>query len=77
MRRDPKGLYKKALAGEIDNFTGVSDPYEEPEQPEVVVNTAEESPQASLEKILAALERHGHLADSLEPLAPAVAGAVR
>ena len=77
VRRDPKGLYEKALAGEIANFTGVSDPYEEPELPEVVVNTAEETPQASLEKILAALERHGYLADSLEPLAPAVAGAVR
>ena len=77
MRRDPKGLYKKALAGEIDNFTGVSDPYEEPEQPEVVVNTAEETPQASLEKILTALERNGHLVGSLETLPSAVAGAVR
>lgn len=77
VRRDPKGLYKKALAGEIDNFTGVSDPYEEPERPEVVVNTAGETPQASLEKILTALERHGHLADSREQLAPAGAGAAR
>ena len=77
VRRDPKGLYKKALAGEIANFTGVSDPYEEPERPEVVVNTASETPQASLERILAALERHGRLADSLETLAPAVGGAVR
>ncbi len=39
IRRDPKGLYKKALAGEIKNFTGISDPYEEPENPEVVVDT--------------------------------------
>ena len=77
VRRDPKGLYKKALAGEIANFTGVSDPYEEPEQAEVVVNTAEETPQASLETILVALERHGYLADSVESLAPVAAGAAR
>jgi adenylyl-sulfate kinase len=38
-RRDPKGLYKKALAGEIKDFTGIDSPYEEPEQPEVVVET--------------------------------------
>jgi adenylylsulfate kinase len=38
--RDPKGLYKKALAGEIDNFTGISAPYEIPLQPEIIVNTA-------------------------------------
>lgn len=39
MRRDPKGLYKKALRGEVKNMTGVSDPYEEPENPEITVDT--------------------------------------
>ena len=80
VRRDPKGLYKKALAGEIANFTGVSDPYEEPEQPEVVVNTGSETPEASLAKILAALERHGYLAGGNGQVAPAgasTAGAAR
>jgi adenylylsulfate kinase len=40
VRRDVKGLYRRALAGEIDNFTGVSDPYEEPESPDVLVDTS-------------------------------------
>jgi adenylylsulfate kinase len=39
MQRDPKGLYKRALAGEIENFTGISAPYEEPENPEWIVDT--------------------------------------
>ncbi|MCX6096173.1 MAG: adenylyl-sulfate kinase, partial [Candidatus Bipolaricaulota bacterium] len=43
VERDPKGLYKKALAGEIRGFTGVDDPYEEPERAEVVCETGEES----------------------------------
>ena len=59
--RDTKGLYRKALAGEIANFTGVSDPYEEPLHPEVVCDTALESPDQSLAKIIQALERLGHL----------------
>lgn len=50
--RDVKGLYKKALAGEIKNFTGVSDPYEEPENPEVTVNTDLETPEESARKVL-------------------------
>ena len=54
--RDPKGLYKKALAGEIKGFTGIDDPYEEPERAEVVVNTAEETIDESLGKILRTLE---------------------
>jgi adenylyl-sulfate kinase len=56
VERDAKGLYQKALAGEIENFTGVSDPYEEPLHPEVVVNTGTESPEQSLGKILSKLE---------------------
>jgi adenylylsulfate kinase len=57
--RDVKGLYKKALAGEIAHFTGVSDPYEPPVSPDVVVHTDREPVQESLGKILAALESRG------------------
>jgi adenylyl-sulfate kinase len=56
IERDVKGLYKKALAGEIENFTGISDPYEEPLNAEVVVNTDTETHQESVGKILARLE---------------------
>ncbi|MFH1688717.1 MAG: adenylyl-sulfate kinase [Candidatus Eisenbacteria bacterium] len=56
IERDPKGLYKKALAGEIKGFTGIDDPYEEPVKPEVVVNTAEETIEESSGKILRTLE---------------------
>ncbi|HXK01670.1 MAG TPA: adenylyl-sulfate kinase [Verrucomicrobiae bacterium] len=59
--RDVKGLYKRALAGEIANFTGVSDPYEPPLSPEVAVNSAQETPEQSVEKIWATLERLGLL----------------
>ena len=52
IERDAKGLYRKALRGEIQNFTGISDPYEEPLAPEVVVETNRERPQESLRKIL-------------------------
>ena len=54
--RDTKGLYKKARAGEIANFTGISDPYEAPEDPEVVVDTSKESIEESAEKIIAFLK---------------------
>ncbi len=56
-RRDIKGLYKKALAGEIAHFTGISDPYEPPLQPEIVINSSRERPEESLEKIWAVLEQ--------------------
>lgn len=56
VERDVKGLYKKALAGEIKNFTGVSDPYEPPLHPDVVVRTSQESPEESVARILATLE---------------------
>ena len=59
IERDTKGLYKKALAGEIKEFTGVSDPYEEPENPDVKVHTHEESVEESLEKIWAHLKERG------------------
>ncbi|HWQ56228.1 MAG TPA: adenylyl-sulfate kinase [Bryobacteraceae bacterium] len=58
-RRDVKGLYRKALAGEIGNFTGVSDPYEPPLRPEVTVNTATGNPDDSADLILVTLERLG------------------
>jgi ATP sulfurylase/adenylyl-sulfate kinase len=60
-RRDVKGLYAKALAGEIKGFTGVDDPYEPPLSPEVVVRTDRESPHESLARIVAKLEELGFL----------------
>lgn len=59
--RDVKGLYKKALAGEIKNFTGVSDPYEAPLNPEVVYHSDSETVQESAQKILAKLEEMGYV----------------
>lgn len=61
IRRDVKGMYKKALAGEIKNFTGVSDPFEEPLRPELVIDSDRESEEESLAKILAKLEELGYL----------------
>src|SRR5213595_402244 len=57
--RDVKGLYKRALAGEIPNFTGVSDPYEPPLHPEVTVNSSQQTPEESADRIWATLERSG------------------
>lgn len=57
--RDVKGLYKKALAGEIANFTGVSDPYEAPEHPEVEARTDSESVEESTARILSYLAERG------------------
>ena len=65
--RDPKGLYKKAYAGEIKEFTGVSDPYEAPENPEIVCDTEAEEPEESAAKLIAYLEERG-----LIPLVEAV-----
>ena len=62
IKRDVKGLYKKALAGEIQSFTGISDPYEPPTEAELVVKTGEEEPQESLQRILEKLEELGYLA---------------
>jgi adenylylsulfate kinase len=58
-RRDPKGLYKKARVGEIENFTSISDPYEPPENPEIVLRTGEETVSDSFGKIIAYLEARG------------------
>jgi adenylyl-sulfate kinase len=56
IERDPKGLYEKALKGEIKEFTGVSDPYEEPLDPELTLETETESPEESAGKIITLLE---------------------
>ena len=61
IRRDVKGLYAKAMAGEIPEFTGVSDPYETPLNPEITVNTAEESIEESFAKIMGYLEEMGYI----------------
>ena len=53
--RDVKGLYQKAMAGEIGNFTGISDPYEPPANPEVVVHSDRETPEESADKVWAKL----------------------
>jgi adenylyl-sulfate kinase len=62
--RDPKGLYKKAMAGEIKGFTGVDDPYEAPEHPELVVDTMVETPEESLRKVMDVLRGLGHIEDA-------------
>ena len=71
IRRDVKGLYKKALAGTLDHFTGVSDPYEPPLMPELVVETDRETPQQSALGIIFCLQSLGYLpAAKIEELAP-------
>ena len=60
-KRDPKGLYKKARAGEIPEFTGISAPYEAPENPELTVDTTGQTPEQSLAVILAHLESKGYI----------------
>jgi len=64
-RRDVKGLYAKALAGDLPNFTGVSDPYEEPLNPEVTVDSETESVEESLRKVVSRLEELGYLPSSV------------
>ena len=65
--RDTKGLYKRALAGEIGNFTGISDPYEPPESPSVVIRSDLETVDESLAKIWCALESGGLVLVTEEP----------
>jgi len=60
-RRDPKGQYKKARAGAIKEFTGISAPYEAPLNPEMVVHTDRETETESLEKVVVYLEEHGYI----------------
>lgn len=61
IERDVKGLYKKALAGEIQQFTGISDPYEPPTEPEIAVDTSRQSHEESLRTIVSKLEEMGYL----------------
>ena len=61
IERDVKGLYRKALAGEIKNYTGIDDPYEEPLNPEVILETDRETAEESVRKIMARLENLGYL----------------
>lgn len=69
--RDVKGLYKKALAGEIAHFTGVSDPYEEPLAPEIAVDTdGREPPEATAQRILDRLVDLGYVAAAAAPVRP-------
>ncbi len=60
--RDVKGLYKKALAGEIKGFTGIDDPYEEPLNPELILHTDKESEEESIQRVISELEKRGYLA---------------
>jgi len=60
-RRDPKGLYEKAKAGKIRNFTGIDSPYEPPEQAELTVRTVESSPEAHAQAIVEFLRAGGYL----------------
>jgi adenylylsulfate kinase len=60
--RDPKGLYKQARAGKIKNFTGIDDPYEPPESPELVLDSAGKSPDELADEVLAYLQSAGKLA---------------
>lgn len=61
IRRDVKGMYKKAMRGEIKEFTGISDPYEEPENPEILLQTDKETLEQSVAVVLKRLEELGYL----------------
>ncbi len=61
MDRDVKGMYKKAIAGEIKNFTGISDPFEAPTNPEIHIHTDQETPEESAQRILSYLEERGYI----------------
>lgn len=62
-RRDPKGLYKKARNGEIKGFTGIDAPYEPPQNPELIVETDQESLRESVERVLSYLQEKGYIDD--------------
>lgn len=59
--RDPKGLYAKALRGEISDFTGIQDPYEEPDSPSLLIDTSKSSPEGSARELIEGLKRLGRL----------------
>lgn len=60
-QRDPKGLYKKARAGELKNFTGIDDPYEPPERPELILESARTPPDQLADQVVEYLRRHGKI----------------
>src|SRR5579872_316679 len=66
-QRDVKGLYKLVDEGKIKGFTGVDDPYEEPEHPELIVETDKETVEQSVERIMSALQALGYVEPELEP----------
>ena len=68
MQRDVKGMYRKAIAGEIQNFTGISDPYEEPLDPEIVIETNKETPTESAGHVIRNLESLGCIPLASEPV---------
>ena len=61
IKRDVKEMYKKAMAGEIKGFTGIDDPYEEPENPELMVETEKESLEESVSKVMGLLKERGYV----------------
>ncbi|MHA1310251.1 MAG: adenylyl-sulfate kinase [Candidatus Helarchaeota archaeon] len=61
IKRDPKGLYKKALNNEIQNFTGISDPYEEPKNPDLILYTDKETVDESVQKVLNIIIEKGYI----------------
>jgi len=61
INRDVKGLYKQAIEGEIKEFTGITDPYEEPQNPEIILNTAEEDISESVGKVIEHLEEKNYI----------------
>ena len=61
IKRDPKGLYKEALAGEIKNLTGLQAPYEEPKNPEILLDTEKHNIEESLKLIISSLKKLGYL----------------
>ena len=67
IERDVKGMYKKALKGEIKNFTGIDDPYEEPLNPEVIVETDKETVDESVDKVMRKLAELGYIDEWSEP----------
>jgi adenylylsulfate kinase-like enzyme len=69
-KRDVKGLYAKALAGEITGFTGVDDPYEPPSSPEILIDTLTEEPDQSLQHILDRLGDMGYIVETKRLVAP-------
>ncbi len=70
MERDVKGLYKKAIAGEIESFTGISDPYEPPEHADVIIDSSTETIEESLAKVLHKLEELGYAPPAKEEEMP-------